>query len=637
MNLLKKITPTFLLFFIFSFVLVFLLGEVENLFIYLGFLILFFQPWLKRAPRFLTNIALVLASLYLFVYYQFSLHPESALCFFLILTAFKFLQLHEQRDFYFLLHCHFLVIAGGALFNSNLYYMIFAILAIIVLIAMFQIPDFRDSHFFDREMFKNILQVFLMALPLFISLFIFFPRYRYFFPTLGSEQMGKIGYSGEINNSSISSLRSNGEAVMRVFVSNELPREQLYWRGRVLRITDGYNWRYHRTPYQLVTGSDQPKENLFKSQYYTLRNFQGDLIALDTPQQITSSYANFYSLQDKTFKTRNRNPQKNYTVYSNLESQKEKINPQDYLQLPDGLPEKVKSIAKGLASDSPRHYLTQIKQYLKENNFQYSLSPGSMQTLQDFLINKIGYCTHYSSLMGILLRLKGIPARLISGFQGGEYNELGQFYLLRSNDAHTWVEAYLDGRWERFDPTSYVEPLRIARGGQGFIEPYPWASSLKKYAGIDLQGTFVIQQYFQLQKFVDYVNTQVNLFFDNFNLDAQKELARKFKLNLKIFFSLAIVLPALFLMFLWLGLKWLKSPNQKDKIEATYVKFKKKLEKKGIPIESTWGPVELLGLLKNNREFAKVFEILELYIAIQYQSRKEAQLNKKFSKLVRQF
>ena len=132
-----------------------------------------------------------------------------------------------------------------------------------------------------------------------------------------------------------------------------------------------------------------------------------------------------------------------------------------YLQLPTGLSPRVKDLARQIAppgdNASLHERVRRIQEYLR-SNFAYSLDlkPNpDVEPVEDFLFSrKSGHCEYFASSMVILVRCLNVPARLVSGFHGGEWNDLGEWYLVRQSDAHAWVEAYIEGEgWTRFDPT----------------------------------------------------------------------------------------------------------------------------------------------------------------------------------------
>src|SRR5690606_13368344 len=98
----------------------------------------------------------------------------------------------------------------------------------------------------------------------------------------------------------------------------------------------------------------------------------------------------------------------------------------------------------------------------------YTLTPPLLgeHPVDDFLFNtRSGFCEHYASAFAFLMRAAGIPARVVTGYQGGEVNPIGGYLIVRQSEAHAWVEVWLEGRgWVRIDPTAAVSPLRVESG-----------------------------------------------------------------------------------------------------------------------------------------------------------------------------
>ncbi len=106
--------------------------------------------------------------------------------------------------------------------------------------------------------------------------------------------------------------------------------------------------------------------------------------------------------------------------------------------------------------------------YFNREGFQYTLSPPPLgiNEVDDFLFGtRKGFCEHFASSFVFLMRAAGIPARVVTGYQGGEYNDLGNYYIVRQSDAHAWAEVWLRGRgWVRVDPTAAIAPARVELG-----------------------------------------------------------------------------------------------------------------------------------------------------------------------------
>jgi hypothetical protein len=153
----------------------------------------------------------------------------------------------------------------------------------------------------------------------------------------------------------------------------------------------------------------------------------------------------------------------------------------------------------------------------------------------------------------MILRQNKIPTRIVSGFQGGQYNDFGGYYIVRSNDAHAWIESHVEGKWHRIDPTAYISPDRIELGGEAFINPFPMSFALN----IDrdsLKQSQIFKIYNQIKLYIDNKNVQFVSFFENFNKDYQRALAKMLKVELSTFYmftlwGISIIMSFIFLSF----------------------------------------------------------------------------------------
>ncbi len=105
----------------------------------------------------------------------------------------------------------------------------------------------------------------------------------------------------------------------------------------------------------------------------------------------------------------------------------------------------------------------------RNEKFFYTLTPpllGKDDPVDEFLFEtRSGFCEHYSSAFAVLMRAAGIPARIVTGYQGGEVNLLGNYLIVRQAEAHAWTEVWLRNEgWVRVDPTAAVSPLRVESG-----------------------------------------------------------------------------------------------------------------------------------------------------------------------------
>ncbi len=141
------------------------------------------------------------------------------------------------------------------------------------------------------------------------------------------------------------------------------------------------------------------------------------------------------------------------------------LDPKLYLQVPPEIKERLKALAQRLRQPSPLATALAIKAYLT-SHYTYSLEPGKPKgdpVLYFLFHHKRGHCEYFASAMTLLLRTAGIPARVVSGYLGGEWITRGHYYLVRQSEAHLWVEAWIKNRWQRFDPTPAIPPRKGLR------------------------------------------------------------------------------------------------------------------------------------------------------------------------------
>jgi len=178
-------------------------------------------------------------------------------------------------------------------------------------------------------------------------------------------------------------------------------------------------------------------------------------------------------------------------IYSDVNEEYGGEGDKSYLQLPGGT-EKIEALADkitaGIGPDEQK--AAAISAYLKKN-YRYSLRtaapPVGVGPVEDFLFHtKKGYCEHYATSMAIMLRSLHIPSRVVNGYFGGEKNKYGGYIIVRQSNAHSWVEALIDNRWKRFDPTP-VSPAERLSGVALFIDSLQlnWSRYVVGFSSLD--------------------------------------------------------------------------------------------------------------------------------------------------------
>ena len=441
----------------------------------------------------------------------------------------------------------FLWVGCFSIFSSTLYYLVYAILSLFILFLSID----GSTSFSLKTIFKNLWahkkQLSIIA-GITILLFIFFPRFHSFLPTANINTQGKVGYSKDVNNSTISNLLQSNQIAFYALLSKKLRPENLYWRGRVHNFTDGYNWKKTKLPPTRPIKLGKSSKRITYDLKFE-QDFDGDIILLDSPINAKSKGLGIYSI-NQTFEYKSyikkkkasvqgvSDLDKNYRI--NLTEKQKEI----YTQTPGFSPNELTNIVSNINSNDPQNILNEIRLYLLREKYSYTLSPGSIPTLKSFITAKKGYCSHYASLTALILRKKKIPARLVSGFLGGKFNDIGQFYEINSNDAHVWVEYFDNNKWNRVDPTSFIAPDRVTLGGN------PESLGAQVDQG---KANIILQNYYRLKLYIETLNYQVSAFLDEYDRGKQRELSKAFKVRLKYFFFIGFgfIATCLFIYYIY--------------------------------------------------------------------------------------
>jgi protein-glutamine gamma-glutamyltransferase len=326
----------------------------------------------------------------------------------------------------------------------------------------------------------------LLAAPLALLMFLFFPRLAGSFWAVPHGEEAVSGLSDTMSPGSIAHLITSYDIAFRVrFLTAAPPYPERYWRGPVLHDFDGHTWRAAPQPYRRrapLTGVGP----LYRYSIELEPTRQHWWIALDTPLQspdpkVTLTYdsqliAAAPVSQPASFEAESRHPTQQLTPLSPIDRRRDRV-------LPPGENPRTAQLASELRRKAPtdRALVNSALDLLRTGGFTYSLDPVPLtgDQIDDFLFRtKSGFCEHYASAFVALMRAAGLPARVVTGYLGGELNPIGGYYVVRQSDAHSWAEVWLDGEgWTRVDPTAVVEPERMHRG---LLDLLPGAASAQE-------------------------------------------------------------------------------------------------------------------------------------------------------------
>jgi protein-glutamine gamma-glutamyltransferase len=317
-------------------------------------------------------------------------------------------------------------------------------------------------------------RVLAQALPLALVFWLLFPRFAApLWQVPNDSQTAASGLSDTMSPGDITQLALSDEVAFRVrFTSAAPPAAERYWRGPVLDSFDGHTWKRSTSGF----AGAPPLEPLGPAYRYTVMMEPHQhrwIFMLDWPATwdlpragLTSDYT---LTQPDPLSRAVDVIGTSYTRVQSSQDLAKNVRWRD-LQQPQRRNPRTQQLAQELRSAhaDDMELVGAVLSMFRQQAFFYTLTPPKLSdnSVDDFLFDtKRGFCGHYASAFAALMRAAGIPARVVTGYQGGTLNPYGDYWILRQSDAHAWTEIWIDGRgWMRIDPTASIAPERVERG-----------------------------------------------------------------------------------------------------------------------------------------------------------------------------
>lgn len=389
----------------------------------------------------------------------------------LLFAALKLLEAREQRDAFILMLIYLLLILGALMADDGpltFFYLIVCFLYnLYIQMRIAQPPDMGISL---RQNIRTLVKILLICLPFVIGLFFLFPRIDPLWrqPT---PPRATTGLSDEMSPNSLSDLTRDGGLAFRVRFDGDIPdNAQLYWRGPVLVDFDGKTWRRNKsnlTPPPLLDGVADSKVSYTNYHDGTTGVW---ILPLDLPGSIPEKARMNTAYELGSLEALSKPTAFKLTSY--LRYRTPILLPADYRRntfLPANIFPRTRALAQQLHEQypNPAEFARQVLKYFSDNPFYYDLAPPTGNADMDrFLFeNRSGYCEHYASSFTFMMRSQGVPARVVTGYQGAQLNSVSGEMEIRQYNAHAWSEIYLIGQgWVRIDPTAAISPERVNSG-----------------------------------------------------------------------------------------------------------------------------------------------------------------------------
>lgn len=543
----------------------------------------------------------------------------------LLVSAFilKVLEMRRRRDALVVVFLGFFVLVTGYLFESGLLAALYSLLPIAALVAaLIGLQQSRLALQLGPTL-RLAATLLLQALPLLLVLFLLFPRLGPLWSLPQAKPQGMSGLSDRMAPADIVELSRSSALAFRVgFEGAPPPRDELYWRALTLERFDGREWSQHAA--HATPSAPQWRARGEPLRYSVVMEPSGRtwLYGLDVAQTDLPRVR-----QGADFRLEHWRPVDQPLLYpvtswpaALRETTASPATLQRALQLPEAGNPQARLWARQLRAEhaQPQALVQAMLAHFREQPYVYSLRPPpvGVHIVDDFLFaSRKGFCLHFAGAMTFVLRAAGIPARLVAGYQGGEYNPAGNYLTVRQFDAHAWVEYWLPEQgWQRVDPTFAVAPERIE---QGLEQALGEEQSFLADAPLDLLRYRDVAWLNDLRLGWERINYGWQRWVLGYQAEQQWRLLREWfgvvdwrALGGLLLMALAVPLS---LLTLWLLAPWRR---RADPLSRLYARFEALLARHGLRRASGEGPRDFAEraaqVLAAQREpilgFARLFE-----------------------------
>lgn len=573
---------------------------------------------------------------------------EPGVALLLLMLCLKLLEMRTMRDALIALFIGYFMVFGGFIFSQSILmggYLFLVVLALTAALITLNHPAGSNSNY--RFYFATGGKLLLQALPLMVVLFVLFPRLSSPLWGMPESRAAKTGLSDSIEMGSISELVESSEVAFRVDFDGPIPAaDRLYWRGPVLWQTDGKRWTVPlRRPSRSLPDFTPGTETVA----YTVtlepsnRNW---LFALDLPLALPKGIGDVFVQDDFQLLRRELVSKKlQYTLRSATDYRINELPLWMFevgTDLPGNANPQTRTLVQGWRNEGAddNALVQRAINMIREQPFYYTRQPPLLgdNPVDEFLFTtRRGFCEHYATAFVTMMRAANIPARVVTGYQGGELNALGNYLIVRQSNAHAWAEVWLDeGGWVRVDPTAAIPPERV--------ETTTDAARFRTtdLTAPDLQGNSLLREFYW--KWIhgwDALNHSWNRWILGFDQQRQKELLQKLGMGgFDWGWVIGIMTGLIFGVLGIIGaITFLRRPRQRDPILRLYLQFCERLAKAGFVRAANEGPDDFARRVIAARPdlAAAVNQINKLYVRLRYTANARAEQVEKLRRLVAAF
>jgi len=423
--------------------------------------------------NFIILFLLLCTSLYIQLYFfEFVLAKEFFVKVIGILLIFRFLNIKTKNHlFSFNVICLFISVLNLTE-SQDLINSLLSTVLLILTISNFYLSNQTTLIEMDLKNMIKYLGFGLGLIPVIAIFYLIIPRTDITL-NLFNASKNNLGIPDSINLGSFEQISESDEKLF-VLVNDNYKKNELYFRVKVFdQIDDKKSWRpssgyflIRKFPNSIQTVNFTPQNKMYDLIIENYKNSWLPVLKNTTIISDTQDYS--FSIFNQTYRSKKKIESKKliqlrkYAINMELNNELR----QYYLNLPNSISSELKEWADtNKKGKTDNEYLKYILNTFNKDNFYYSLKPPVSENINDysdfFFKIKEGYCEHYAGTFVILARLAGIPARIVTGYLGGELNNVGDFYEFKQQDAHAWVEIWDGSEWIEYDPTLAVPPNKV--------------------------------------------------------------------------------------------------------------------------------------------------------------------------------
>jgi transglutaminase-like putative cysteine protease len=459
------------------------------------------------------------------------------------------------------------------------------------------------------------------GVPVMVITFFLFPRVQGPMWGVPVDPFGATsGLSDSMTPGNISLLSQSDAIAFRASFDGRAPeRKLLYWRGPVFWQFDGRTWRAGDAPISEFARFEPVGSPVFYT--VTLEPHERQwLFALDMPARVPPGAAatgDFQLLARRPVRTRMRYEMSSFLEYRAIGG----ATPEELAAaraLPEGFNPRAVALAQGWRREAQtdERILAAAVDWFRRTGLEYTLAPPPLgrNSIDEFLFEtRRGFCEHFSSAFAVLMRAAGVPARIVTGYQGGEINPVDGYMIVRQSDAHAWVEVWLaQAGWVRVDPTAAAVPSRVEAGLAAAVaagDPLPFL--------VRPELSWLRALRFNWEALANYWNQWVV----GYNLERQRELLSRLgmpspsweKLAMALFWLVGLLVA---IFSLWM----LRRAHDEDPVAKAWRRFCLKLARRGTERRASEGPRAFAtrAAAEQPHVAARVGEISDLYVRLRY-------------------